>query len=131
MKKTLFLLTIVSLAVITASVASYYLIILPRQNTQSQEDINAIRNVIAPTPAQQKVRQQQAAQSDINFKKLLECQMEMFEKSMAYLEQQCPYNPFSTTTNPFDPASYKERDACTERVMNSAEYKKFTCPKPF
>jgi hypothetical protein len=134
MKNSLFLLTIASLAIITASVASYYLIILPRQNTQSQEDINAIRNVIAPTPARQKAQQQQNVINDQVFKEYLDCQFKMQEKSMAYLERQCPdpyLSAIKNSTNPFDPAIYKEKEACTERVMNSAEYSKFTCPKPF
>lgn len=128
---------IITLAILLAcgSVFYYYSVFLPQQNIRGQQDINAIRNVIAPTPAQQKVQQQKAIQEQANFEKALDdysdCQLKMIDKSSEYVQQQCASeNPQGDWMNILDPNSNYNK--CKTRVENSAEYEsKFTCPRNF
>jgi hypothetical protein len=50
MKNVLMASAAIALLIIAGSVAYYFVVFLPQQQSQSQKDISAIRGVIAPTP---------------------------------------------------------------------------------
>lgn len=67
MKKFLILISIIGIIVVSGSVFYYYIIFLPGQATKSQEDISAIRNVIAPTPAQEQLNEEAQEEQANNY----------------------------------------------------------------
>jgi|SRR3989338_2280469 len=120
---------LITLAVLVAggSIFYYFVIFMPRQNTQSQQDINAIRSVIAPTAEQQRVQQQRAAQSEKAWIDYMNCETSMMMKSQNYLNQQCPADP----NNPLDSMMpNSKRQQCMTTVQNSTTYKSFSCQRP-
>jgi len=122
-----FLLSVITIAILVASgsVAYYYVVFLPQQNLKSQEDLSAIRSVVAPTPEQQKVQQEQELQSwkatENAVNSYTQCLIDMQEKGATWLDQKCP-----SANDPFDSTN------CRLTVMSSAEYQsKFGCKYPF
>ncbi len=111
----------------SGSLFYYYVLFLSQQNIKSQQDINAIRNVIAPSPEQQKINQQRAVQSEKVMKDYLNCQMTWIDKSSAYIQKACP----AVSYNYLDHRSDSPWNKCISNAQNSAEYKKLECPKPY
>ena len=118
-----------SVAIIAlGSVAYYYAIFLPQQQTQSAKDINAIRSVLAPTPEQQAAQQQAAAKSEEQFRAAMDaytsCQTAMQKKESVWLDQQC-----STDNN--DPLGMLKAMDCRSKAMTSSAAKQFECKAPW
>ena len=108
----------------SGSLFYYYVYFLPLQNIQSQQDINAIRSIIAPTVEQQQVQAQREAQSEKAINDYFVCEQNMQKKIEVWLEKQCSSNP----NNPMD--VLKQMD-CRSKAMTSSGAKQFECPKPF
>ena len=117
MKNLLIFVIIIGIIIVSGTVFYNY-VYLP------QQDISAIRRVIAPTPAQRQVQQQQEAQSEAQFEKSLNdyftCQTQMMNKESVWLEKQCP---------PDSMDMLKQMD-CRGKAMSSAGAKQFDCPRP-
>ncbi|OGZ95407.1 MAG: hypothetical protein A2847_01455 [Candidatus Sungbacteria bacterium RIFCSPHIGHO2_01_FULL_50_25] len=116
-----------ALIVVSGSLFYYYVYFLPRQNINSQQDIKAIRNVIAPTQEQLQAQREVSKQASDSFDKAMEqysqCQTEMLNKQNKYIEEQCAaYN---------DIFKFEEYRDCVSKVMDSAGYKQFSCQRPF
>ena len=98
-----------AIALLTASIAYYFVVFLPHQS-QSKTDISAIGAVVAPTPkqlAQQRAAAQQTeAEVQAKVDAHLKCVTDMTQKGNAYIGQQCP----SSTTDMID---YRN---CSEKV---------------
>jgi len=116
-----------ALIVVSGSLFYYYVYFLPQQNLNSQEDIKAIRSVIAPTQEQLQAQREASRQASDSFDKAMEqyyqCQTEMLNKKNKYIEEQCAaYN---------DIFKFKEYRDCASKVTDSASYKQFSCQRPF
>lgn len=124
MKSLLILTAIFGIIFISGSVFYYFVIFLPEQESQSQKDIEAIRNVIAPPPPTQKeLRAQQDAleKSRVDFNKSLEewsaCQSDILDKQEAEVNAQCP-NYMD------DPMEWMK---CSGSVRKTSQYQSDNC----
>lgn len=129
MKNFLAVLVTVGVLAASGSVAYYYLYFLPQQNIKSQEDISAIRSVVAPTPEQQKIQQQNYQKSmdamNARMNEYYNCVLENQKKSSVWLDQKCP-------TDSSNPSSYLKAMDCRSDAIASAEYEqRFGCTSPF
>lgn len=116
-----------SLLVVSGSIFYYLVIFLPQQNIKNQEDINAIRKVVAPTPEQQKVQKQNSQKSAQDANKKMDeyfaCENDMAKKRDAYLKRACP-------NSDNEPLYILRGSECIDKAMNTPEYKAFTCEYP-
>lgn len=112
----IFMLGIASL--IGAGSLFYHYVVLP------QQDIRAIRNVVAPTPQQQQAQAQREAQSEKALNDYFACQASMLTnpKIEAWLVKQCPSENMDLI---------KQMD-CRGKAAQSPEYaRQFECTRPF
>src|SRR5262245_6637219 len=122
MKNVLMASVAVALLVAAGSVAYYFVVFLPQQQSQSQRDISAIRSAVAPT-AQELAQQQTAAQKDMaqlqaKLDSYLQCITDRTQKGSTYISTQCP----DAMTNIVD--HWK----CSDKIRQSAYFKEhFTC----
>jgi uncharacterized protein HemX len=126
MKNVLMASAAVALLIIAGSVAYYFVLFLPQQQSQSQKDISAIRRAVAPTPQEQASQQTAMQKSEAQFQAQLNdyenCTMEIMQKGNAYIGQQCP-NAMANITDYWK---------CSEKVQQSAYYQQhFTCKAPY
>ena len=127
MKNFLAAVATIALVVIAGSVAYYYVIFLPQQQTRSANDLNAIRSVVAPTPAEQAAQQQATIKAEQDSQAALNayfaCQQSMQPKIDAYLQKQCP-----DTGDPLYMIHYSD---CAAKAMQTAGYQQLQCKNPF
>ncbi len=114
MKGALAFFVIIGILLASGSVAYYYLYFLPQQNIKTQQDISAIRSVVAPTKAQvQEVEQAYNA--------YFKCESDMQQKRMDYIDKQCP----QSTVNYDYMKSFKCRSDASSEAM-----KIYSCSQP-
>src|SRR5262249_41377949 len=118
MKNVLMASAAIALLISAASIAYYFVVFLPQQQSQTQKDISAIRAAVAPTPqeASQQVflQKDEATRLDAYYK----CTLEMTSKGTDYIKSQCP-------NSTFDLRDYWN---CSAKVEQSDYYKQhFIC----
>jgi uncharacterized protein HemX len=122
MKNVLMGTAAIALLIAAGSVAYYFVLFLPQQQSRSERDISAIRAVVAPTP-QELAQQQAAAQKDMaqrqaKLDSYLKCITDTTQNGSAYISTQCP----DAMT------SMLEHWKCADKVRETAYFKEhFTC----
>jgi hypothetical protein len=126
LKYALYIVAILGVTTACGSVSYYYLIFLPQQNaavqqqsTAMQRDINAIRNVVVPTPEQRAAtnRTMQEVQARID---AMHADDECRAKERAYEDSKCP------KPNPNDINAFFLDSDCRQKAYVEAAAK-FKC----
>lgn len=114
----------VALLVASGSIAYYYIYFLPQNQMQSQEDISAIRSVVAPTQEQQQAAQKSEAQLEAALNAYMKCLTDMVQKSDTYISAQCGKND--------DLSKYMQYFQCSSNIQKTTYYQQhYTCKSPY
>lgn len=128
MKELLMLTAIFGIIFICGSVFYYYVVFLPEQESRSQKDIEAIRNVIAPPPptqqelqVQREIQQKQEADFYKSMEEWNQCQRDILEKQQAEVDSKCKFDMTGGTTG------YYEWLDCSTEVRAISKYQSDSC----